>query len=245
MTLARDSDLVPLYRRISNDLGSRIASGEFGPGKPIPTERELGEHYAVSRITIRKALDELVGRGLVTRRRGLGTFVQHARRTQWSVSLIGVMEDVLLPYRFTVTEERDALPPAHILGLAPTAERAPHRVVGGINFSEEGQPLVRLEYFFPPGVGELLTLEALQAAKGAIDAVQQVTHRSVQHAEQVVEAIIADRDLCDLFTLPAGAPVLRITRAFYDTDGKVLQLYCGAYHPTHYRYTARLNPRDV
>lgn len=64
-----------LHRRIYADLEGLILSGELSPGDRIPFEHELTERYGCSRMTVSKAISELVGRGLVTRRRRAGTFV--------------------------------------------------------------------------------------------------------------------------------------------------------------------------
>ena len=65
----------PLHRRIYADLEGRILSGDLSPGERIPFEHELTARYACSRMTVSKAISELAGRGLVTRRRRAGTFV--------------------------------------------------------------------------------------------------------------------------------------------------------------------------
>jgi len=65
----------PLHRRIYADLEGRILSGDLAPGERIPFEHELTERYGCSRMTVSKALSELAGRGLVTRRRRAGSFV--------------------------------------------------------------------------------------------------------------------------------------------------------------------------
>jgi GntR family histidine utilization transcriptional repressor len=64
-----------LHRRITGDLAGHIASGAWPPGHRIPTEHELTARYGCARATVGKALDALVARGLVERRRRAGTFV--------------------------------------------------------------------------------------------------------------------------------------------------------------------------
>ena len=64
-----------LHRRIYADLEGRILSGDLSPGDRIPFEHELTDRYGCSRMTVSKAISELAGRGLVTRRRRAGTFV--------------------------------------------------------------------------------------------------------------------------------------------------------------------------
>ena len=64
-----------LHQRIYADLERRILSGDLSPGDRIPFEHELTQTYDCSRMTVSKAISELAGRGLVTRRRRAGTFV--------------------------------------------------------------------------------------------------------------------------------------------------------------------------
>ena len=73
--LFKDSGSSPIYSQISEDLRFKISSGEWAEGEKIPAELELCEIYNVSRITIRKAIDELVRAGYLYRERAKGTFV--------------------------------------------------------------------------------------------------------------------------------------------------------------------------
>jgi GntR family transcriptional regulator len=66
---------IPLYRQLSDQLMGLIRSGHYPPGSRIPSEHQLAEIYAVGRPTIRQALDLLVRKGVLTRRRGSGTYV--------------------------------------------------------------------------------------------------------------------------------------------------------------------------
>jgi len=65
----------PAYLQLKNWIAEAIRTGKAGPGIPLPSERELADRLDLSRVTVRKALDELVADGLVTRRRGSGTYV--------------------------------------------------------------------------------------------------------------------------------------------------------------------------
>lgn len=64
-----------LYKKVMLELKSRIDSDEFIIGDTLPTEKELMAQYSVSRITIRKAIEELVQLGLVEKRQGAGSTV--------------------------------------------------------------------------------------------------------------------------------------------------------------------------
>lgn len=66
---------IPVYYQLKNDFIKKIASGVWKAGECISSERELCEIYDVSRMTIRQAIGELVQEGILTRKKGKGTFV--------------------------------------------------------------------------------------------------------------------------------------------------------------------------
>jgi GntR family transcriptional regulator, phosphonate transport system regulatory protein len=70
---------VTLWRRIADDLERAIAGGEIAAGERLPGETEIAVRFAVNRHTVRRALAELAGRGLVRAARGSGTFVEGGR----------------------------------------------------------------------------------------------------------------------------------------------------------------------
>lgn len=74
MELSRNA-IEPLYYQIRENIRSMICSGTYPPNSMIPTEAELCNTYGVSRITVRRAILDLVKEGLLTRGKGKGTFV--------------------------------------------------------------------------------------------------------------------------------------------------------------------------
>ncbi len=75
----RDADLA--YMRVAGDIASRIGSGELKPGARLRSERDLAEHYEVSYGTVRRAMEVLRERGLITTIHGRGTFVSETRQS--------------------------------------------------------------------------------------------------------------------------------------------------------------------
>lgn len=65
----------PLYKQLADTLRDEMDSGRWPQGKRLPTENELSEQYRVSRVTVRKALDDLSKQGYLMRKPGKGTFV--------------------------------------------------------------------------------------------------------------------------------------------------------------------------
>lgn len=84
-----NGDIVkPLYAQIQEYIAERILSGQLTPESKIPSERDLSEELEVSRMTIRKAITELVNEGLLERRHGSGTYVAKPKITYESGELI-------------------------------------------------------------------------------------------------------------------------------------------------------------
>ena len=84
----------PLYERVESVLAAGIADGSLSPETQLPPEDGLIERFKVSRTTVRKAIQNLVERGLVEVRRGKGTFVTQPRITQELTELTGFVEDM-------------------------------------------------------------------------------------------------------------------------------------------------------
>ncbi len=74
MKLNEDA-LTPLYKQITDVLKADIQSGRYHTGDKIPSEAELSQIYSVSRITVRRAVEDLANEGYLTKRQGKGTFV--------------------------------------------------------------------------------------------------------------------------------------------------------------------------
>jgi len=98
-----------LYQQITNDLKQQITSGKLKSNEKLPTEIELAQQYNVSKITSKKALDELKGDGLVYSKRGSGTFVSNFEKTffeterrQNSLSNNSKEISMLLPFETTL-----------------------------------------------------------------------------------------------------------------------------------------------
>ena len=91
---ARDS--APLYLRLTRTIEDAVRDGLIGPGDALPSERDIAATADVSRVTVRKAVRDLVERGLLVQRHGSGTFVaKPVERVEQSLSrLTSFSEDM-------------------------------------------------------------------------------------------------------------------------------------------------------
>ncbi|MCA9858887.1 MAG: GntR family transcriptional regulator, partial [Thermomicrobiales bacterium] len=85
---------VPRYYQLMEFIRERIRTGEWMPGTPIPSERELSERHGISRMTVRQSITELVNEGLLYREQGKGTYVGRPKIPQQLISLTGFTEDI-------------------------------------------------------------------------------------------------------------------------------------------------------
>lgn len=84
----------PLYKQITSDIERRIARGEWADGSRLPSENELVRRLGVSRMTVNRALRDLTERGLVSRVKGLGTFVAAAGPQFELVAIRDIAEEI-------------------------------------------------------------------------------------------------------------------------------------------------------
>ena len=103
---------VPLYFQLEQLLRDEIETGAYPPGSLIPTEKELIEHFGVSRTTVRQAIHDLVQEGLLYRTKSKGTFVALPKVSQHFIHSF-------LPYQDDV-RNNGATPATDVLDLRVT-----------------------------------------------------------------------------------------------------------------------------
>lgn len=90
-----DEERVPKYFALKRELIRKIEEEAFEPDCPIPSERELMEQYQVSRITVRRAIDELVAGGYLYKVQGKGTYVKSDDYSQNLFAITSCTDDVI------------------------------------------------------------------------------------------------------------------------------------------------------
>ena len=89
LTAIRQPGTAPLYLRLKRGIEDALKRGLIGPGDALPSERDLAALAEVSRVTVRKAVQDLVKSGQLVQRHGSGTFVaQKSERVEQSLSLL-------------------------------------------------------------------------------------------------------------------------------------------------------------
>jgi GntR family transcriptional regulator len=209
--------VVPVYRRIADDIRGALETGSLGPGQRLPSELDLAQRYGVTRMTIRSALDPLERQGLVVRRRGAGTFVAE------HVPLMRV--DRLTSFTEAV---RAGGMRVGARMLAARVEPAEAEAAGALGV-EPGVPVVRVSRLLDiddlPTVvisstvpaGRAPGLEAAELPGGSLYAALRERHGiEPRRAAQRVSATKADAATAAWLELEPGAPVLQVERTTFD-----------------------------
>ncbi|MPS68426.1 GntR family transcriptional regulator [Novosphingobium aerophilum] len=87
----RSEEGTPLYLQLARSLREHISSGGIDPGSALPSERDLSEMAGLSRVTVRKGIEQLIDEGVLVRKQGSGTFV--ARRIETAGSRLSSFSD--------------------------------------------------------------------------------------------------------------------------------------------------------
>lgn len=119
------------------------------------------------------------------------------------------------------------------------------RLFEGTNYAANGTSLVHVRYYFPSWIADRLSAKALSGPTHAIKVVEEKVACMIDHADQIVQPVIATCSIAQSLMIPVGTAVPRAIRVYYDTQSRNVEILDAAYHPTNYRYSARLYPRGL
>lgn len=229
---------IPLYHQIYLTLRDEIFRGARPFGSSMPTEMELGASYNVSRITARRALDELATRGYVERRRRLGTRVVYrepdkpieARIDQAVESLIAFGQNTAVKVIEVATEPADAGVAAK-LGIS---EGEPAIRAVRVR-STKGAPLGVIISHMRTGLDVRVTPERLTSTP--LLSLLRDAGVTIGGAIQTIEAMVADPALATLLEIEPRAAVLHVERMVEDAEGRIVLITNAYYRADRYRLT--------
>jgi GntR family transcriptional regulator len=237
---------IPLYVQIREKLRAELAQIE--PGELIPTEAELEKKFRASRITVRRAVEELVAEGLLLRQQGRGTFVQRPKLTH-ELSRITSWTEQLKTLGFSPKTAhrrvRREIAPPHVseaLRLDPN-EEVVH--IQRVRLAAR-EPISYMINYLParlvPGFDHTkFTRESLYEALEHEYGLRPAT------AVDTVGTRSASEEEADALKIEHEIPVLTVRRVSYLDDGTPLELAVVVSRGNRYEYqvTLRGRPRSA
>lgn len=236
-----EQNRAPLYQQLQRALRDAIEDNRLAPDEALPPERELAEEFGISRITVRKALDALVGEGMLTRRQGAGTFVtaRGESRVEKSFSkLSSFSEDMISrgrrPESVWLSRSAGTVNPEEALTLGLSPGSVVYRF-NRIRYAD-GEPMA-LEYSTVPG---FCLASEMSVGESLYEALDQHSARPAR-ALQRLRAILFTGERAKLMGLEEGAPGLLIERRGFLKDGRPVEITKSYYRGDAYDFVAELN----
>lgn len=242
-TLSVDIDRsspVPLYFQVSQVFEKAIMDGQLKPGDRFENELALASRLNLSRPTTRRAIQELVDKGLLVRKRGVGTQVVQTP-VHRPVELTSLFDDLARAGQEPATTVLDySVGPssadiANHLNLEVGAEVVTMRRLR----TSGGQPLAVMTNYLPvaiaPDRDELESAGLYQALRS------RGVH--IRLARQRIGAKAADRDEAKLLDERLKAPLLVMERTAFDDSGRVVEYGSHAYRASRYYFDTTLVDR--
>ncbi len=228
---------VPLYHQIFLILRNRIYGGAIAPGDLVPGEQELCTEFGVSRITAKRALNELADAGLVVRERGRGTrVVNRPPQPAVTASVEGWLENISLMGMSTKARVLDfGYVPASddvaaALGLEPGTEVQRAERVRIL----DGEPMSFLVTYIPASIGRRFSREDLNVRP--LLHLLEMSGVSVASARQTISATSADAYVASALNTHVGTALIDVRRIVKDSSDRAVEYLCALYRPDLYRY---------
>lgn len=239
---------VPLYFQVARRLEELIEAGELPPGTRLANEIALADDLGLSRPTMRQAISYLVDKGLLVRKRGVGTQVVHTRVRRF-VELTSLYDDLHRSAQQPRTDvlslrtERPSDTVATALGL--TADSSPDTAVVAIERLRyaRDEPLAVLRNYVPAAVAATATLSEVELSRGGLYELFRAAGIRLRAADQTIGARRATATEARLLQEPRGAPLLTMTRTTYDDAGTAVEYGTHVYRPSRYTFALTLATR--
>ncbi|ARI76352.1 GntR family transcriptional regulator [Halobacillus mangrovi] len=225
MNLKREQ-ATPLYVQLKKLIEQKIVSGDWKPEEQIPSERELGKDYEVSRITVRQAINLAVHEGLLYRTHGKGTFVTSQTTIKQELSKVDTFQSSLSQHGLvastdiiktdkTVTD----LQLSTLLNDEITDPLCNLQLVG---YGDE-TPVVFYDSFFPLDIGtQLIEAGKKEVEEGnpftTLDLYKKINDITPTKSRQTFESILSDERITKVLKLEEITPIFKVTSIIYASE---------------------------
>jgi DNA-binding GntR family transcriptional regulator len=233
---------VPLYFQLSQQLEAAIERGTLTPGSLLGNEIELAARLGLSRPTVRQAIQSLVDKGLLVRRRGVGTQVVHSQ-VKRPLELSSLYDDL---------EAAGQRPSTKLLVNAVVPATAEVAAALGVTEGEDvhrverlrlahGEPMAYLCNHLPHG---LLDLDTARLETTGLYRLMRAAGITLHSARQSIGARAATAAEAGRLGEQEGAPLLTMRRVTFDDTGRAVELGTHTYRPSRYSFEFQLLVRS-
>lgn len=231
-----ENKITPLYQQVKEDIKSAIEQGKYRTNEKIPSEPELSAEYSVSRITLRRAVEELCNEGYLIKRQGQGTFVSAPR-------IHRKMQGNRMESFTKTCKNYDMKAGARLLSRQIVPMRQEEREFFGLGPDEllvyierlrtaDGLPIFLENQFFPYQEFKRMMDENLNDVS-LFSVIEQISGRKpTDSLRRTLEITRASAEQAQKLGVPLGEPLMNLNIYFTDQNGKPLcigrQYYIGS-----------------
>lgn len=241
------------YAQVARDLAEAIASGLHPVGSLLPTEMELAEQFAVSRSTIRAAMQELQNTGLVSRRKSVGTRVESATPPQEQPGFfqsVGGIEEVQQFGDATIrriAEVRDEVADnglARQLGVRPGSHWLRISSLRVWRSRPDDLPVCWTDVYIDASFAAGIRAQVNEMTGLFSTLIEELSGRRIQEIRQRIEAVSLSRVHADVLRAKCDDPALQLRRQYYLSAGSLAEISLSIHPGDRFAYSTRLRRRS-
>ena len=221
------SSHIPYYIQLIEALKEKIRSGMWQPGDQIPSEPDLCDAYGVSRTVVRQALREIELEGLISRRKGKGTFVAEPKISEsLAQKLTGFYQDMAERGHTIVSQvlHHKVVPAnkkvAQYLGIDPGTSVIDIKRLRFVN----DEPIVLVESYLPYELCSTLA-EADITNQSLYEFLEKECGLIIAYGRRSIEAVLANKTEAKLLQIEVGAPLILLDSVSYLEDDTPIEYY--------------------
>jgi GntR family transcriptional regulator len=230
---------IPLYSQIKKTIVDYIETNELKPNAPLPSERELAEMFQVSRLTVRKAIDNLIQEGIAFRLPGKGTYVNLPKLEQPLLVLTSFTEAI---------KQEGHTPGSKLLDFETKAAKKSICKQMGIEAGSEVTIVRRLRFvdnlpfsvaysYLPTSIGNGLNAEDLQS-QSLYSLIEKTSSRKLSKTSLFIESTPAEPDIALLLKIKPESPLFYLYGTVSDQFQNVVEYFEVYYRGDRLRFSA-------
>ena len=233
---------VPLYHQLYSVLKESILNGTISYDARMPTEQQLAATFDVSRITAKRAMDDLAAEDLIARFRGKGSHVTyHYTPKPVRAPLVGMLENLAEMGKHSIVRVvsiEKVVPPAEIRQRLGLGDRETVQKLVRVSSNEDGEPYA---YYvsWTVGITKGYTRKNLEKTL-RLDVIRD-NGIKLTKIEQVISAENASARISVDLDVEPGAALLSIRRHAYNENDEIVDVLDGLYNPERYQYSMVLS----
>jgi GntR family transcriptional regulator len=237
-----DNTHIPLHYQIADYLEDMLKRGEMAPEVQVPPEEELTEAFGVSRTTVRRSMEHLLAKGLLTRKRGKGTFWTDSARKVGREKLVGINKQI-----FNISEKTT------VRVLSKSTGKGSRDVCAFLGTPDDeefiifkrvrsagGSPMSYTINYLPEKYGILIEKRHLQQMT-MLETIEKVVDIRIGTIEHEVEITRATDVIAEHLAIPVLDPVLTIRTSVRAKSGIPVEIVWTYFVENKYKFRVVLD----